>query len=1324
MLATSLAVAFCFMAFCSGKPASAADAARPAEVKHRIVFIAGAASHGFGSHEHYAGCRLLADSLNAVGRGVQAEVVRGWPADASVLEQADSIVIYADGGGGHPALAHRDQLAKLLQAGKGFVCLHYAVEVPAGEPGDDFLQWLGGYFETHWSVNPVWEAEFTELPKSAVARGVEPFTIQDEWYFHLRFRSQMQGITPILSAVPPESTMRRPDGPHSGNPAVRREVAERKPQTVAWTFERPGGGRSFGFTGGHFHWNWGRAEQLRLVANAILWTAGGEVPEGGVPLQEVDVEKLLDDQDYDRPKNFDSEAIKQQFKLSAVPQVATPTMLVNQQATSEAEQRNAENAVAGLKVAKGLEVTLVASEPELRSLTNLVIDDRGRIWVIDVMNYRAHQGRRPEGDRILILEDTTGDGVADDVKVYYQGNDINSAMGLCLLGDEVIVSAAPYVWKFTDTDGDDRPDKKVALFTDTGQPQHDHSNHSFVFGPDGKLYWNFGNTGGAVKGPNGEVVVDIHGRPVVDNGRPFYGGMPFRCDLDGSNLEVLAHNFRNNWETTVDSFGTLWQSDNDDDGNRGCRINFVMEQGNYGYRSEIDGSSWRQSRIGLEKEIPLQHWHLNDPGVVPNLLQTGAGSPTGICVYEGRLLPERFWDEVIHCDAGPNVVRAYPAERAGAGYTATIEPILTGTRDQWFRPADVCVAPDGSLFVTDWYDPGVGGHRMGDLDRGRLFRIAPKGTEYRVPKFDYSTAAGAAAALRNPNLAVRFKAWMALHELGTAAEPELLELWRDENPRIRARALWLLGKIEGRGEHYVELALSDADEDIRVTGVRLAKHLQMPMAPVAARVTGDASAAVRREAAIALRFDTSAEMPRVWAELAARHDGSDRWYLEALGIGSDLRSDECFAAWLERVGDDWKTAAGRDIVWRVRAREAAMKMAELVQDPALPLEATDRYFRSLEFHPPEIRTEALRGLLTAAEKRDEGPARGDARGDAVLVRAVERMSDIDWRAAESTRLAVERHIRHSSGSPEFVALVKQFQPAGMEDELLVYALAHGDDTTAVEATELLIASPQGRTVAAATLGIEEGAPAMARLLGLLGSPAAIELLDPLIRDPEQPYPVRSAAVRGMASNQLGGQQLLELAAKQQLAADTRLLAGDLLSRSSNEKLKQRAAQLLPLPESTDASPLPPLDELVAMKGDASRGRELFAGKATCANCHRVAGSGKEVGPDLSEIGDKLSREAMMVSILDPSAGISHNYENYVCLLDSGQIITGVLINRTDDAVTLRTAEAIDRTIPTSEIEELKKSEKSIMPDNLHHTIDPQGLVDLIAYMETLKKGKD
>jgi hypothetical protein len=205
---------------------------------------------------------------------------------------------------------------------------------------------------------------------------------------------------------------------------------------------------------------------------------------------------------------------------------------------------------------------------------------------------------------------------------------------------------------------------------------------------------------------------------------------------------------------------------------------------------------------------------------------------------------------------------------------------------------------------------------------------------------------------------------MALHKMGRDAEPRLHDMYRgDDNPRMRARALWLLGKIEGRGEHYVNEALRDSEPSIRITAIRLAKQIGLTPAVACAAAAEDSSPAVRRELAIALRFDESPAMPKVWARLAAQHDGRDRWYLEALGIGSDRRPSECFRAWLEEVGGNWNTPAGRDIVWRVRAPGAAAAMVEIIADESVPLEKTDRYFRSLEFHPPEVRTEALEQLL-------------------------------------------------------------------------------------------------------------------------------------------------------------------------------------------------------------------------------------------------------------------------------------------------------------------------------------------------------------------------
>ena len=264
----------------------------------RIVLIAGKPSHGPGEHEHRAGVLLFQKCL-ADFPGVAVEVfTNGWPADSAALTGAAAVVIYSDGGPGHPALQadHLAQLGELVKAGTGFGCIHYAVEPTIEKGQSEFLEWIGGAFEINRSVNPTWEAEFKKIPTHPIARGVKPFKLKDEWYFNMRFRDGMQGVTPILTAVPDTNTMYRADGPHEGNPRVRAAVARGDLQTVMWASERADGARGFGFTGGHYHRNWGDENFRKLVLNAILWAAKVEVPTNGVnsTLNAADLEQNLD----------------------------------------------------------------------------------------------------------------------------------------------------------------------------------------------------------------------------------------------------------------------------------------------------------------------------------------------------------------------------------------------------------------------------------------------------------------------------------------------------------------------------------------------------------------------------------------------------------------------------------------------------------------------------------------------------------------------------------------------------------------------------------------------------------------------------------------------------------------------------------------------------------------------------------------------------------------------------------------------------------------------------------------------------------------------
>lgn len=274
------------------EPASTAgdERARP----RRIVLLAGPASHGYGEHEHPAGCRLMADRLGRLD-GIEARVVEGWPEDASVLDEADALIVYGDGGAAHPLAGRFEALEPLARRGAGLGFLHYALIVDGREDRRRMLDWIGGYYELDWSVNPMWTAELDSLPQHPIARGIAPFALEDEWYYHMRFRPKMASVVPLLTALPPASSLERPDGPHSGNPHVRRAVLEEgRSQHLAWCTQRADGGRGFGFTGLHWHWNWAHDDFRTFLLNAACWLARVPVPEDSVPSARPSLDELVE----------------------------------------------------------------------------------------------------------------------------------------------------------------------------------------------------------------------------------------------------------------------------------------------------------------------------------------------------------------------------------------------------------------------------------------------------------------------------------------------------------------------------------------------------------------------------------------------------------------------------------------------------------------------------------------------------------------------------------------------------------------------------------------------------------------------------------------------------------------------------------------------------------------------------------------------------------------------------------------------------------------------------------------------------------------------
>jgi len=261
----------------------------------QILMIAGQPSHGPGQHEHNAGILLLARWLNTMpGIHATTSLNGAWPS-AAQFDKADAIFIFCDGGDGHLAFQddHAATISKAAARGAGLMFLHYATEPPEKSGHQEMLDWLGGFFEVYYSVNPVYEAAFNALPQHPITRGVKPFHIKDEWYYNLHFRENTRGVTGILITTPPANTV-GPDGAHSGNPDVRAKIGQ--PQIVAWATERQNGGRSFGMTGCHYHANLGDENFRKIVLNALLWIAKADVPPNGaqVTVKPGDLTENLD----------------------------------------------------------------------------------------------------------------------------------------------------------------------------------------------------------------------------------------------------------------------------------------------------------------------------------------------------------------------------------------------------------------------------------------------------------------------------------------------------------------------------------------------------------------------------------------------------------------------------------------------------------------------------------------------------------------------------------------------------------------------------------------------------------------------------------------------------------------------------------------------------------------------------------------------------------------------------------------------------------------------------------------------------------------------
>ena len=1286
----------------------------PAGTK-RLVFIAAKGTHGGGGqHEFFAGASYLARRINETYPQAFAVVYpeNNWPKD---LSKADAIIVLLNHGG---RAADDPNIKAACDRGAGFAAIHYGVEARIGSQGKNYLDWMGGFFETFYSVNPTWEAH-VQPGKHPVSNGVKAFSVRDEWYYHMRFVPEMKGVTPVLSAIAPLNTVKFKEGdkpsPHGGNPDVLADVKAGRPQHLAWAFERPKGGRGFGFTGFHFFANMTNDSFRTTMLNGVAWVAGLEIPAGGIasktptqteldammaeaggagamtagnakPVAEtplmtarnpkpriialdvsiknakelylvasdqgsiscdwatwieprlimadgksIDLTSLKwkgEERSYGRTqigKNNAGGPIQVEGKVYAngIGTHASSTIAYDLPAGVErftakvaiddgGMERAGKPSDAAMRfhvytappsklqqgdlnagpplvpaqmfnVPEGLEVTVWATSPLLHNPTNIDFDAQGRMYVAEGVNYRGKAGRRKEGDRIVILEDTTGAGKADKSSVYVQEKELAAPLGVAVLDNQLVVSMPPDLLVYTDTNGDRIPDKREVLLTGFNGRQHDHSLHSLVAGPDGQWYFNQGNTGAQFTDRSGKtfrmgspyMLQDIAGMK-SDDGHVWIGGFSVRMNPDGTRVNIIGHNYRNSYEQALTSYGDLFQSDNDDP--PACRVSHVLEGGNAGFASADGKRSWgADKRPG--QDTPTAEWRQEDPGTMPAGDVYGGGSPTGVAFYENGALGEKWRGLLLACEAGKNVVFGYLPKAAGAGFKLERFDFLTSNKEkEWagsdflggrptgelktkFRPSDVCVGPDGALYVADWFDPGVGGHgTRDDAYTGTIYRIAPKGFKSVIPKLDLSTLEGQIAALKSPAVNVRNSGFTRLKAAGAKAVPAVAALLKDGDSFIAARAAWLLAQMGDEGIAIVKPWLESKDATQRLVAYRALRRADHDVPAMAARMASDSDAAVRREVALTMRDMPAEKSVPILVKIARQFDGKDRTYLEALGLGSEGKEAQVYAA-LKPTWDD----AFAKIAWRL--------------------------------HPAE--------------------AVGDFKARALS----SKLSD-DQRKLMVTALA--------------------FTPA-REAAGAMIELAHTQDFPMRDLAKWWLMNRKGNDWKAYDID---------------GSMKALGIYDP-------------------------------------------------------DKVKLVASPMPPAPAN---APKLDLARIAALKGDAKRGAIAIG---TCYTCHRIGAAGVDFGPDLTTYGKQQTADILIQAIAQPSQTISHGFEGSEVTTTDGLVITGMPLSDSDPLI-IKCMGGMVQTVPKKRIASMQKLKgRSLMFEPSMLGLTEQSIADIVAYLKGL-----